>query len=359
MSAETTAARRHTLQQRLAAHRLDHPARRVSDVGPLLCGLQDSDDGTAPTSLALRWGGADAVEAAIEDGSLVTAMSLRGTPHLHRADQLEKVRAAMTMTSRRDLQSVCGDLSDEVATHDDPVGEVARAAGRAIGAEEGMSKTDLSTAVTPLLPTDLAPYCTPCGVHHAIDGLFRLATLRAWLVLVPGTRTQTFRRFDNVGGAGKPPARAVTEARTELAQSAAQLAEPADRGQLGSWLGWHPRSVDDALGGDRQPKTSPRGRPGRRARLLPARDPWLRGSNRAWLLGEHTDRRSEVFRSLGAPGVVVVDGELVGVWRHRKKDKTLSVEVELWGPTSHQDELEADAQVAAQVRDLTLAMTIR
>lgn len=113
MSAETAAARGHTRQRRLAAHKLDHPARRVSEVRPLLCGLQDAGMGTAHTSLALRWTGADAVMDAVEEGSLLTAMSLRGAPHLHRADDLGTVRAAMTITSRRDLESVCGDLSDE------------------------------------------------------------------------------------------------------------------------------------------------------------------------------------------------------------------------------------------------------
>lgn len=150
---------------------------------------------------------------------------------------------------------------------------------------------------------------------------------------------------------------AVAEARRELAREAARLAQPSDAGLLGSWLGWHPRSVADALG-DQRPTASPRGRPGPRARLLPARDPWLRGSDRVWLLGAHADRRSEVFRSVGAPGVVLQDGEIIGVLRQRKKAKMLAVEVELWEPTSHQDELEADAHLAAEVRGLALSLSI-
>lgn len=54
----------------------------------------------------------------------------------------------------------------------------------------------------------------------------------------------------------------------------------------------------------------------------------------------------------------MVDSEIVGVWRQHKKAKTLSVEVQLWEPTDHRDELEADARVAAEVRGLPVFLSV-
>ena len=63
---------------------------------------------------------------------------------------------------------------------------------------------------------------------------------------------------------------------------------------------------------------------------MPTRDPWLRGSDRNWLLGTNTDRREEVYKSLGAPGVVLVDGEITGTWRQRQAWRKLDIEISPW-----------------------------
>ncbi|UDY36121.1 DNA glycosylase AlkZ-like family protein [Dermatobacter hominis] len=351
--------RSRALARRLRAHGLDRRSAE-DDVAVVGCGFQDAGEGTAPASLALRVGADALVDAddpagAPLDRRWAVAMTLRGVPHLHRRADLPSLRAAMATTDRDDLEAVCGPLPDGVDDVEDTVGEVAAALQEAIG-EGDRTKAELSRAGSAGLRPVLVPHCERCGTAHVIDGLFRLATLRAGLELVAGARTQTFRRWRDVTddpGPEPPHPRTVAAARTRLVGAATASAAPWDRDQLAAWIGWHPRSVVAAMEGDGTPP--PRSRSLRRhARLLPARDPWLRGSDRDLLLGRHADRRGDVFRSLGAPGVVLVDGEVVGTWRQRKAGRRLRVELDAWRrlTADDRDELDEDAAVVARARGL-------
>jgi len=347
-----------TVRARLASHALLATATGPDDVLALRTGVQDAGPGTGPASLALRLGSAEAVLGGVADGSLVTVQSLRGVPHLHRAADLADLRAAAVPTSRADLEVVCGPVEDALAERDDPVGEVAVVLDQVVRAASGpVRKADLSGTATGELDDVLTPWCVPCGVRHPVDGLFRLATLRARLALVPGERTQTYVRLPGRGGPTRPPAPATRAARTRLLAAAGRLADPLDVEQTATWLGWSTASVRDLLPAARTPgRDQARGRDddATPARLLPARDPWLRGSDRRWLLGARADRRPEVFRSLHAPGVVLVDGEVAGTWRQQKKGGSLRCEVDAWArlTATHRRALAADAELVAATRGL-------
>lgn len=353
------ADRAELLAGRLRRHHLDRPAAAPAAVDALTCGFQDSGDGTGDASLALRCGGAEQISSAIRTGELVAALTLRGAPHLHRAEDLAMLRSAMSSTSTADLEAVNGPLDAAIRDHDDPVGEIADAIGHTVADQHGeLSKADLSTAVTQRLDDRILVYCARCAARHAPDGLFRLATLRARLVSVPGTRTQTFRRYAAAEDTGLPTVAERTEARRRLCAAAAGLSEPHDPGQLAGWLGWDVASVRAT---EAAPDRAPRSRkPLRRARLLPQRDPWLRGSDRGWLLGDNAGRRKEIFRALGAPGIVLLDGEIVGSWRQRKAGTSVDVEVTGWQkwPAEVEDELRLDAGILGAVRDLTPRMSV-
>jgi len=96
---------------------------------------------------------------------------------------VDVIRAAVTAMGRPDLETVAGPLPDEVASRDYPVGEVAEAiivafdaqSGRDEMSEAGLSKSVLSTAITPTVPAELTRFCKRCDANHVIDGLF------AWL----------------------------------------------------------------------------------------------------------------------------------------------------------------------------------
>lgn len=347
------------LGRRLRAHALDAPAPDLDGLAGALLGFQDAGPGTAAAGVAVRLAdGAEQVRRLTASGALLTVMSLRGVPHLHRAAELPLLQSALRAGSTRDLEATCGPLATTVRERADPVGEVAAALEDVVrqSPDAPVTKADLSAAATDRLPPDLAPYCRPCGAPHPLDGLFRLATLRAGLALVAGARPQTFHAVGTVAAGGPPDA---ATARRALVAAATAVSEPVAPDQVAAWLGWHVSSVREYLPAGAATAADP-AEP--RWRLLPPRDPWLRGTDRRWLLGAHADRRGEVYRSLGAPGVVLRAGEVAGVWRQRSTGKgVLGCELDLWEPLSPpaRGQLEADAAAVAATRGLRAEVVAR
>ena len=66
-------------------------------------------------------------------------------------------------------------------------------------------------------------------------------------------------------------------------------------------------------------------------RLLPPNDPYLVQPDREALVPDRA-RRGEVWRAAGAPGVLLVDGEVAGTWRSRKAGRRLEVTVRPFAP---------------------------
>ncbi len=86
--------------------------------------------------------------------------------------------------------------------------------------------------------------------------------------------------------------------------------------------------------------------PAKVARLLPAFDPWVIGASRHTPLLESQDQ-GRVFRKQGwISPVLLVNGRIVGVWRHERKGRRLVVEMEPFGrlPAWAHTQLEAEAE---------------
>jgi hypothetical protein len=69
--------------------------------------------------------------------------------------------------------------------------------------------------------------------------------------------------------------------------------------------------------------------PARTVRLLGPFDPYLRTRDRALLVPDPA-RAQDLWRVLGRPGGVLVDGAIAGTWRPRKAGRRLALQVELW-----------------------------
>ena len=63
------------------------------------------------------------------------------------------------------------------------------------------------------------------------------------------------------------------------------------------------------------------------ARLLPNLDPLASAKDREVLVPDEAVRK-RIWASLGGPGMALLDGEVAGLWRPRKKGKRLVVELE-------------------------------
>ena len=98
------------------------------------------------------------------------------------------------------------------------------------------------------------------------------------------------------------------------------------------------------------------GGPVRTTRLLAPFDPYLQTRDRSLLVPDAA-RAKDLWRILGRPGGVLVDGEIAGSWRPRKTGQRLTVTVELWQelPAAVRSELDEQAERLAACRGVTLA----
>ena len=97
--------------------------------------------------------------------------------------------------------------------------------------------------------------------------------------------------------------------------------------------------------------------PGRGARLLPPGDPFLGQRDRATLLPDFDGRR-RLWRPAGGPGLVLLDGEPIALWRSRSSLHRLEVRLEPLreiGPLER-EEIAAEAQQLAEFRGETEAV---
>ena len=316
--------------------RVQSLASRVEDgdeLAVLDVGVQDTPPGSA--ALALR--------ARLRPGAAVGAetcllWSIRGAPHVHRRADVAALVTALRPRDGADLAARLGGQADivpsqgadGVAVLDDVAQAMRDVAGR-----RAIGKPELSTGVTELLGDRVTRWCERCGSRHVPDALFRLAALPAGLVLEPGAATvlrrQSWPRGRRRDGAW-------------LARRFVEVLGPATRAGFAAWLGTtpaHARPSWDAVAGDLTPLRAGGAtlwaagdvRPGDTSgvvRLLPPRDPFLAGCDRDLLVGDRR-RRAAVWRPVGSPGVVVEDGVVRGIWRHRGKGDVLTVTVTPFG----------------------------
>ena len=85
-------------------------------------------------------------------------------------------------------------------------------------------------------------------------------------------------------------------------------------------------------------------------RLLPPRDPYTQARDRETLVEKRHHR--EVWKPVGDPGTVLVDGEITGVWRPRKRGRRLTLEVTSFAALSARDKglLRVEAEQVAILR---------
>ncbi|MEO3928883.1 winged helix DNA-binding domain-containing protein, partial [Micromonosporaceae bacterium B7E4] len=85
-------------------------------------------------------------------------------------------------------------------------------------------------------------------------------------------------------------------------------------------------------------------------RLLPPRDPYTQLRDRETVIDKQYHR--DVWRAVGDPGTVLVDGEIAGVWRPRKSGRKLTITVETFGtlPAGNKKRLQTEAEQVATLR---------
>ena len=320
--------REQVLAYRVAAHGLHRTESDAARLAVFDLGLQSTQRDTAAISLAARLDGPVSEASVVDDQRFVLAWTHRGAPHFHRADELPSVVAALVPLDEADAMARMGWQRRQVEAAGMGATEglftTARAVRKVVG--KPMSKGAVSTEVTKLVPPGLSYWCRGCQATHILEQVLRLAAVHGGARLVAG-------EFPAVLAPVKTRLRTTpdVEAATAVVRNYLRLHGPAGPGEAAGFIGttatsakkmWPADLTEVRYGGRKTfvPATEADllANPPEPAvvRLLPPWDPFLQARDRATLVPDKA-RQKEVWKILGNPGALLVDGEVAGTWRSR------------------------------------------
>ncbi|SCG59207.1 DNA glycosylase AlkZ-like family protein [Micromonospora inositola] len=350
--------RRRVLAYRVAAQQLGRPGRRPADLDGLALGAQDTPYGSARLALAARV----PATVALDDDRLELVWSFRGAPHLHRRAELPALAAALWPLSDTDAtRRIPGQIRDGAKLGLAAFRATADAFRAVVTAP--MDRGEVSQAVTERIPAALSFDCRPCGSRHVSGALFQQAGLAGGVRLAVSGRAA---RLAPLAEAPAPPDAATgTDA---LALAYLRLLGPATIGDVAAFLGTSATELRRVWPADALTEVHVDGRsawvpadrldalraaePARLVRLLPPGDPYLQARDRALLVPEKAHQQ-QLWRMLGNPGALLVDGEVAGVWRAKQAGKgRLELTVTPFAPLTKRviGNVEAEAETVRAAR---------
>jgi hypothetical protein len=381
---------RHNLARRLVAGSL---AADPLAAAAAVCGIQNSPPGSALLSLGARVAGVSGVDldrALLEDRLLVQVWSVRAAPLILPAtdaavftrgllpegeDELRfLMRGAGEHLQRAGLAAT--DLVDWTAAALEHVLDGCQLTKDELGVELSRRLAQKVPAAAAAL-WDSPDLWGRFGESLARFALNAVALRGAFCILSHPGRAATFVRTDQ--WLGQPFAQPVAGAGAEAAQLVRRYLAaygPSTRAEFALWAGIAPgqaqrlwRLVEGELAavpwGRRTlwllaadaPQLAAAVHAGAAAadvRLLPPHDPYLAARDRALLLPDKT-RHAQVWRAVGSPGVVLVNGEIAATWRAQKKGATLHVSVDEFEPlpADARSAVAAEADAVAPLRGCT------
>jgi hypothetical protein len=311
--------RRQAMAYRVAALGLDR--RRDTPPGELAVldlGVQEYTPGSVRVALAAR------TTAGLDDDRLCTVWAVRGAPHLHRRADLPALAAALWPVD--DADAAARIASNQIREGGAPGIAAFTVTARAFrsAVTSSMPRGEVSTRVSALVPASLTYDCGACGARHIAGTIFQSAGLPGGVFVESRGSGATLAPIADWPGV--PDAARGTDA---LLTTYLRLLGPAGMADAAGYLGtkpgvlrkvWPAGSVPVEVDGrsawlpaDRVDALRAASRP-EGTRLLPAMDPLLQARDRDVLVPEKA-RQKQIWRPLGNPGVLLHDGELVGVWR--------------------------------------------
>ncbi|GAA2800746.1 DNA glycosylase AlkZ-like family protein [Saccharopolyspora taberi] len=293
--------RRQVLAYRYRVQQLDRSAAEP-DVAEL--GFQDSPAGTGAQSLLARCPDARA--------DLTLAWTLRGSPHLHRREDLPRLAAELFPLSDADVVARMPVMKQ--------LAEPLRAFGRVVRAmrehaAEPTDKASLSAAVTRDVP-EASAWCEPCGSTHVFYSLFLQTGLAAGLELArDGSRVRI-----SALSPWTPPTGATGTA--SAIRRALRFLGPGGNADVAAFLGTRPTALRGVWPDDLAPvRVEGRQMWARRedlaalesppepsgVRLVPVGDPYLQARNRDLTVPDER-RRKALWGPAATAGAVLVGG---------------------------------------------------
>jgi hypothetical protein len=338
--------------------------RRPADLPVLDLGVQEYTADSYRVALAAR------TTADLADDRLIMVWAARGAPHLHR---------------RADLAALVERLwpvSDTDAANRMKSGQIPEAGRLGIGAftataaafrevvTGSMPRGEVSTEVSKRVPAALTYYCRSCGAQHIAGNIWQHSGLAG------GVQVESRGRDATLGPIPEAPPQPKRNAGVgDLIATILRFLGPATPSEVGRYLGttaaemkrvW-PAGLDEVTVDGRRawlPSAAVAdlvaAEPASGVRFVPPMDPLLQARDRDVLVPDRA-RQKQVWRTLGNPGALLLDGEIAGVWRprmagRRRIELTVTPFVAL--TAKRRKEVESEAAEVARARDVPEASVV-
>jgi hypothetical protein len=376
--------RNQILAFRLASHNLTRRARTRSLTKVAgACGIQETPTSSAAVALLARVTDLTPKtlnQALLADRTLITLWAMRGTPYLVPAKDLWTFSVGALPLDGRSFRTSLGGWSDALeAAGLDPFEALRnmRSAAEAILDGRTMNVNELRDRIYARVRS-LARIERPAFARADMpEPLFRAVGTTGAVCIVAGRGTNSELARTDQWLARLPTDSDPANARAELARRFLHCFGPATANHFGDWT---QRSLADAkeafrliepeveevklgrakamvLARDGKALASPPQPTG--VRLLPVGDPYLQQRDRATVVTDQVHRR-KLWQPTRGPGAVLVDGEVVGVWRARTSGKRLAIAVDPFKHLSPRARgvIEDEAQRIASLRS-AVALDVR
>ncbi len=347
---------------RLAALGLaDRGDGRPGDLPVLDLGVQEYTPGSVQVALAAR------TDAALDDDRLLTVWAARGAPHLHRRRDLKALVQALWPVSDADaatrIKSAQVPQAGKLGIR--AFALTAQAFRRVV--RSSMPRGEVSTQVSRLVPEELVYDCRACEARHIAGNVWQHSGLAG------GIEVQSRGRDASLGPIRDAPPQPTENAGiATLITTYLRLLGPATPVEIGRYLGsstaemkkvWPGGLAEVRVDGRRAwlPAESlaelSSAEPAPGVRLLPPMDPLLQARDRDLLVPDRA-RQKEVWKVLGNPGALLLDGEIAGVWRAKMAGRArVDLTVQPFGTLSAKARkaVEEEAAVVARARGAAAA----
>jgi hypothetical protein len=291
---------------------------RPSDLAVLDLGVQEYTPDSTRIALAAR------TTADLADDRLIMVWAARGAPHLHRRAELKSLMTALWPVSDADASARINSaqIPDGVRLGIRAFTVTATAFREVL--TRSMPRGEVSTLVSERVPKELTYDCRGCGARHIAGNAWQHSGLAGAVEVESRGKDAMLAPIKRLPG--PPTANRGIEG---LIITYLRLLGPASPVEVGKYFGsstaemrkvWPDGLAEVTVDGRRSwlPADAVAGLTGaapvRGVRLLPPMDALLQARDRDVLVPAKA-RQKEVWRTLGNPGVVVVDGEITGVWR--------------------------------------------
>lgn len=362
--------RKQILAYRLSRHHLLSPLPSARIVDAASMGIQNTVPGSAVVALGIRlrdFKAEDFTAALQKKKTLVEAISLRGASFILPARDFVLFTQGIYPDNEKDLMQLVGPARSSLKKHGISATDAIRqvtAVMRKVLKGRALSQNEIHAEWRKHLPKSLLPWCRPCESHHVQYSVVAAASQQGVCCMGPLRNGES----DYVLADQWLPSTLVSRGKASLRPS--ELVErylhyygPSTVEGFAGWAGlssshalklWklaqpHLSEVSvekksrTILKKDLRALESPPSSRG--VILLPPKDPFLDQRDRELFV---PDRKlhPKIWRILGYPGVLILDGEVRATWKAQRNGQTLRLQFEKLGVISGAARGEAEARAA-------------